>query len=104
MKRINGIDVRRSALFAPAFCPHSRPMEFEVLPVTRFKMNCSILWCEKTLRAAVIDPGGDLSEILNVIELMELTPEVALVTHGHFDHCGAAAQFAELTGARIEGP
>ena len=79
-------------------------MEFEVLPVTRFQQNCSILWCEKTLRAAVIDPGGDVSEILNFIELMDLEPEVALVTHGHFDHCGGAAQFAALTGARIEGP
>lgn len=79
-------------------------MEFEVLPVTRFKMNCSILWCEKTMRAAVIDPGGDLDEILNFIELMDLEPEVALVTHGHFDHAGAAAQFAKATGARIEGP
>ena len=59
-------------------------MEFEILPVTRFQQNCSILWCEKTNRAAVIDPGGDLSEILNFIELMELEPEVALVTHGHF--------------------
>lgn len=79
-------------------------MEFEVLPVTRYKMNCSILWCENTLRAAVIDPGGDLSEILNFIEMMDLVPEVALVTHGHFDHCGAAAAFARTTGVRIEGP
>lgn len=79
-------------------------MEFDILPVTRFQQNCSILWCEKTNRAAVIDPGGDLSEILNFLELMELEPEVALVTHGHFDHAGGAAQFAELTGARIEGP
>ena len=79
-------------------------MEFEVLPVTRLKQNCSILWCEKTNRAAVVDPGGDVSEILNFIELMELEPEVALVTHGHFDHCGGSAQFAALTGARIEGP
>jgi glyoxylase-like metal-dependent hydrolase (beta-lactamase superfamily II) len=79
-------------------------MEFEVLPVTRYKMNCSILWCEKTLRAAVIDPGGDLSEILNFIELMDLEPEIALITHAHFDHAGGAAQFAEATGARIEGP
>ena len=79
-------------------------MEFEILPVTRFQQNCSILWCEKTHRAAVIDPGGDLSEILNFIDLLELTPEVALVTHGHFDHCGGAAQFAALTGSRIEGP
>ena len=79
-------------------------MEFDILPVTRFAMNCSILWCEKTNRAAVIDPGGDLPEIVNFLELMELEPEVALVTHGHFDHAGGAAQFAEMTGARIEGP
>jgi glyoxylase-like metal-dependent hydrolase (beta-lactamase superfamily II) len=79
-------------------------MEFDILPVTRFQQNCSIVWCEKTHRAAVIDPGGDLSEILNFIELLELEPEVVLVTHGHFDHCGGVAQFAALTGARIEGP
>lgn len=79
-------------------------MEFDVLPVTRYAMNCSILWCEETMRAAVIDPGGDLSDILNFLDLMDLEAEVALVTHGHFDHAGAAALFAERTGARIEGP
>ncbi len=79
-------------------------MEFDVLPVTRFQQNCSILWCEQTMRAAVIDPGGDIPEIVNFLELMDLTAEVALITHGHFDHCGGAAQFAEATGARIEGP
>lgn len=79
-------------------------MEFEVLPVTRYAQNCSVLWCEKTNRAAVIDPGGDLSEIINFLDLMDLEPEVVLITHAHFDHAGGAAQFAELTGARIEGP
>jgi len=79
-------------------------MEFEIVPVTRYKQNCSVLWCEQTRRAAVIDPGGNLSDILLTLELLELTCEVALVTHGHFDHCGAIAQFAEMTGARIEGP
>ncbi|MGE3692816.1 MAG: MBL fold metallo-hydrolase [Novosphingobium sp.] len=79
-------------------------MEFDVLPVTRYQMNCSILWCEKTMKAAVIDPGGDIPELLNFLELMELEPEVALVTHGHFDHCGGAAQLAELTGVQILGP
>lgn len=88
---------------APGKC-NVTGMEFDFLPVTRFAMNCSIVWCERTGRAAVIDPGGDLAEILNFLELMELTPEVALVTHGHMDHAGGAAQFARETGARIEGP
>lgn len=79
-------------------------LEFDVLPVTRYAMNCSVLWCTETSRTAVIDPGGDLSEILNFLDLMELEPDLVLVTHGHFDHAGAAARFASQTGARIEGP
>lgn len=79
-------------------------MKFEILPVTRFAQNCSLLWCEKTMRAAIIDPGGDLAQIMNYVEILEIEPEVILVTHGHFDHCGGAAQLAEMTGARIEGP
>lgn len=79
-------------------------MNFEVLPVTRFRQNCSILWCERTRQAAVIDPGGDVADILMYLELLELECKVALVTHGHFDHCGAAARLAGRTGARIEGP
>lgn len=79
-------------------------MQVEVIPVTRFRQNCSIVWCEDTLAAAVIDPGGDIAEILNTVELLELDLQALLVTHGHFDHCGAAAQLAGMTGARIEGP
>lgn len=79
-------------------------MEFEIVPVTRYKQNCSVLWCEKTGRAAVIDPGGDVDELLSMIEVVDATLDLALVTHGHFDHCGAAAQLAERTSCRIEGP
>jgi glyoxylase-like metal-dependent hydrolase (beta-lactamase superfamily II) len=79
-------------------------MQFEILEVTRFRMNCSILWCDRTSKAAVIDPGGDLSEILNTLDLLDLQPELALVTHGHIDHAGGAAEFARMTGARILGP
>ena len=78
-------------------------MEFEIVPVTRLKQNCSILWCEKTRAAAVIDPGGDLAEIVNMIELLELEPEVALVTHGPLRPLRAAAHFGELTGRVSRG-
>lgn len=79
-------------------------MEFEIIPVTHYEQNCSVLWCEKTGKAAVIDPGGDLGDIQGFLDLVGVEPEVLLVTHGHGDHCGGAAQLAELTGARIEGP
>jgi len=79
-------------------------MKFDWLPVTRFEQNCSVLWCEETRRAAVIDPGGDLDQVENLLDLAELELEVVLVTHGHFDHAGGAAALAAATGARIEGP
>lgn len=79
-------------------------MNYEYVAVTRFEQNCSILWCEKTRKAAVIDPGGDLPLIEDLLEWEGLDLEVVLVTHGHFDHAGGASQLAARTGARIEGP
>jgi len=79
-------------------------MQFDWLPVTRFEQNCSILWCEATHRAAIIDPGGDLYQLQNFLDLVNLKLEVILITHGHFDHAGGAAELASMSEARIEGP
>jgi hydroxyacylglutathione hydrolase len=79
-------------------------VKFESIPVTRFEQNCSILWCEATRKAAVVDPGGDIGQILDLLQWEEVELEVVLVTHGHFDHAGAVADIAARTGARIEGP
>ena len=79
-------------------------MQIDWIPVTRFEQNCSIHWCDATRRAAVVDPGGDLYRIQDFLEWEKLTLEVILVTHGHLDHAGGAAQLAVETGARIEGP
>ncbi len=41
-------------------------IQASIVPVTPFQQNCSILWCEKTKKAAVVDPGGDIDRILKV--------------------------------------
>jgi len=79
-------------------------MKFDWMPVTRAQQNCAILHCEQTRRAAVIDPGGDLGLIIDYLDWEGLTAELILITHGHFDHAGGAAELAAATGARIEGP
>ena len=38
-----------------------------IIPVTPFQQNCTLLWCEKTKKAAVVDPGGDLDRIREAI-------------------------------------
>ena len=75
-----------------------------VIPVTQLRQNCSILWCTDTNKAAVIDPGGDLDNILAAVEQNGVRLEKILVTHAHIDHAGGVAQLAEMLDLPIEGP
>lgn len=79
-------------------------MKFEILPVTRFMQNCTLLGCEETGRAAVVDPGGDVDKILEKAEASRLKIEKILVTHGHIDHAGGVGKLARQLGLPIEGP
>ncbi|MFO0994216.1 MAG: MBL fold metallo-hydrolase [Hyphomicrobiales bacterium] len=75
-----------------------------IVPVTPFQQNCAILWEEETKRGAVSDPGGDVDQILKAVEKSGVTIEKILLTHGHIDHAGGAAELAERLGVKIEGP
>lgn len=79
-------------------------LNYQIIPVTPFEQNCSLLWCDETLRAAVVDPGGDIARILAAVKSKGLTLEKILVTHGHIDHAGAVAELAERLSLPIEGP
>jgi len=79
-------------------------LQVTVVPVTPFAQNCSIVACTATKRAAIVDPGGDLARIHAAIAELGVTPERILLTHGHIDHAGAAAELAEALSVPIEGP
>jgi len=80
------------------------PIKAMVAPVTALQQNCTIVWCVKTLKAAVIDPGGEVPRLLKGVADQGLTIEKIWITHGHMDHAGGAAELKEATGAPIEGP
>jgi glyoxylase-like metal-dependent hydrolase (beta-lactamase superfamily II) len=81
-----------------------------IVPVTPFQQNCALLWDEASLRGFVVDPGGDVDRILAAIDQAGFTVERILLTHGHLDHAGGAAELAAALRARspdplpIEGP
>ncbi len=79
-------------------------MKITIVPVTPFQQNCSILCCEETGRAAVVDPGGDIDHIIEEAEKMGVEIEKIFITHAHIDHAGGAAALAEKLGIPIEGP
>jgi hydroxyacylglutathione hydrolase len=80
------------------------PMRAAIIPVTPLQQNCSLIWCTRTMKGALVDPGGDLDRLKAGVAKAGVTLEKLLVTHGHLDHCGQAGMLAEELGLRIEGP
>jgi hydroxyacylglutathione hydrolase len=75
-----------------------------VVPVTPFAQNCSVIWCDATGVGAVIDPGGDLDSILEVVDSNSVKLGKILLTHAHIDHAGAVAELARRLSLPVEGP
>ena len=80
------------------------PLKAVIIPVTPLQQNCTLLWCTKTNKAALSDPGGDLSRLKAAVEEHGVDLEKIIITHGHLDHCGQAGMLAEELGLPIEGP
>jgi hydroxyacylglutathione hydrolase len=80
------------------------PLRVQLIPVTAFEQNCSLIWCTKTMRGALVDPGGDLEKLKAEVARQGVTIEKLLVTHGHMDHCGHAGILARELAVPIEGP
>ena len=79
-------------------------MRATIIPVTPFQQNCSLVWCPRTLSAAVIDPGGDLEQILAAAQEEKVRIEKILLTHAHIDHAGGTATLAKQLQVPVEGP
>ena len=75
-----------------------------IIPVTPFQQNCSLVFNEENKRGAIVDPGGDVPDILKAIEQANVRVEKILLTHGHIDHAGGAAELRDALGVQIEGP
>lgn len=76
-------------------------MYMERIPVGIYGTNCYILGCDKTKKAAVIDPGGDADKILKLIQEKDFDLEYIILTHGHGDHIGAVEEIKNKTNANI---
>ena len=79
-------------------------LQYLTIPVTPFQQNCSLVWCDHTREAAVIDPGGDLDTVLAEAQRLGLDLRQILLTHAHIDHAGGTATLAERLQLPIVGP
>ncbi|MDP3131746.1 MAG: MBL fold metallo-hydrolase [Burkholderiaceae bacterium] len=79
-------------------------LHYLTVPVTAFAQNCSIVWCDQTMEAAVIDPGGDLDHLLAEVDRLGVRLAHIWLTHAHIDHAGGTGELARRKGLPIIGP
>lgn len=79
-------------------------LKYQTVPVTPFQQNCSILWCDATMKAAVVDPGGELDRLITAAQALGVSLEQIWLTHAHIDHAGGTGELARRLGLPIVGP
>lgn len=63
--------------------------------------NCYFAINKETKEALVIDPGEEAARLMQQIREQGLTVAAILLTHGHFDHAGAAEELSTLCNVPI---
>lgn len=79
-------------------------LQFEIIAVTPFRQNCTLLWDDETLDAVLTDVGGDVPFILQEIERRKLKLTAIWLTHGHLDHAGGVVELLETCKVPVIGP
>jgi glyoxylase-like metal-dependent hydrolase (beta-lactamase superfamily II) len=79
-------------------------LQAAIIPVTPFQQNCTLLFDGETKRGVVIDPGGDVEQIVEAVRETGVTVDAIWLTHGHIDHAGGAMDLKEALGIDIIGP
>lgn len=69
--------------------------------VGQVQTNCYVVVNSETKECLIVDPGAAAVQLAERIRRDEYKPVAVLLTHGHFDHAGAAEELAEDFGIQI---
>ena len=79
-------------------------LQFEIIAVTPFRQNCTLLWDDETGAAVLTDVGGDVPFLLEELRRRNLTLEAVWLTHGHLDHAGGVVALRQSLPVPVSGP
>ncbi|MBU3180789.1 MBL fold metallo-hydrolase [Clostridium psychrophilum] len=66
-----------------------------------YQANCYVIMDKNTNEAIVIDPGGNVDDIVRVIDSLKAKVKYILLTHGHSDHTSGVAELKSITKAVV---
>jgi hydroxyacylglutathione hydrolase len=76
-------------------------MEIRKVVAGIYGANCYIVMDKKTKEAVVIDPGGDVDDIIKAIAAIDAKVKYILLTHGHVDHTSGVEELKDITKATV---
>ena len=79
-------------------------LKYDILTVTPFEQNCTLLWDDETAEAVLIDAGGEAERLKQAVAARGLTLVGLWLTHGHLDHAGAVGELAAHYQVPVIGP
>jgi hydroxyacylglutathione hydrolase len=76
-------------------------MILQTMQVGPLAVNCYIVGDERTREVIVIDPGGDVRDIVSALAQARARVVAIVLTHAHFDHVMGVAGLKQETGAPL---
>jgi glyoxylase-like metal-dependent hydrolase (beta-lactamase superfamily II) len=73
----------------------------ETFPAGPFECNCSVLACGDTKDAVIVDPGGEIEKIAEIVAHYDLAVRAIIHTHAHLDHIYCTRDIKDAHGGEV---
>lgn len=73
----------------------------QVLTKLDLVTNCYIIQDEETKETMVVDPGGEVDKIVEMLDILEAKVKYIYLTHCHGDHIGGVVELKNRKGGKI---